>query len=72
MKPFEKKTTAAFSLDVIEHIPHKDEKLFLENITRSIEDGLFLQCTPNISASQYASKYPKESHINLKSADGLA
>jgi SAM-dependent methyltransferase len=72
VKPFEKKTMAAFSLDVIEHIPYKDEKLFLENITQSIGDGPFLLGTPNISASQYASKYSKESHINLKSAESLA
>jgi len=72
VKSFEKKTTAAFSLDVIEHIPSKDEKIFIENIIQSIGDGPFLLGTPNISANQYASKYSKESHINLKSAESLA
>jgi hypothetical protein len=72
VKPFEKKTTAAFSLDVIEHIPSQDEKIFIENIIQSIGDGPLLLGTPNISANQYASKYSKESHINLKTAESLA
>ena len=70
-EPFEEKVMAAFSLDVIEHIPHKDENIFLQNIISSIVDGPLLLGTPNITANEYASKYSKISHINLKSSESL-
>lgn len=59
---------AAFSLDVIEHIPKEKEYRYFENICGSLsEDGIFIMGTPNITANQYASKESKEGHINLKS-----
>ena len=63
---------AAFSLDVIEHIPQKSEKLFIDNIVSSLSDqGVLIVGTPNITANEYASPVSKAGHINLKSADTL-
>lgn len=70
--PFGKKVTAAFSLDVIEHIPARDEGVFIQNIVSSVDNGPLLLGTPNIAANKYASEYSKISHINLKSAESLA
>lgn len=63
---------AAYSLDVIEHIPPKQESKFMTNICRSLtKDAVLIMGTPNITASAYASKASQEGHINLKSADTL-
>jgi len=66
------KFDAAFSLDVIEHIPSNLENNYMKNIVDSLKkDGIFLIGTPNITASEYASEGSKAGHINLKSADSL-
>jgi 2-polyprenyl-3-methyl-5-hydroxy-6-metoxy-1,4-benzoquinol methylase len=63
---------AAFSLDVIEHIPQQQETLFIDNIVTSLTDqAVFIMGTPNITANEYASPASKAGHINLKSADTL-
>ncbi|NQV49892.1 MAG: methyltransferase domain-containing protein [Candidatus Marinimicrobia bacterium] len=60
--------TAAYSLDVIEHIPTEREHLYFENICKCLhEDGVFIMGTPNITANQYASAGSKEGHVNLLS-----
>jgi len=66
------KYDAAFSLDVIEHVPARFENLFLDNICAAlVPQGICIFGTPNITAHQYASPASKEGHINLKSADTL-
>ncbi|MFZ2956846.1 MAG: class I SAM-dependent methyltransferase [Candidatus Ozemobacteraceae bacterium] len=63
---------AAYSLDVIEHIPNTRETAFFENIHNSlVKTGVFILGTPNITASIYASEASREGHINLKSYDDL-
>jgi 2-polyprenyl-3-methyl-5-hydroxy-6-metoxy-1,4-benzoquinol methylase len=63
---------AAVSMDVIEHIPQKDEDEFLDAICDLlISDGVCIIGTPNITASQYASKPSMDGHINLFDADRL-
>jgi 2-polyprenyl-3-methyl-5-hydroxy-6-metoxy-1,4-benzoquinol methylase len=63
---------AAYSLDVIEHIPLEHEAAFLGNIASVLPaDGVCIVGTPNITADAYASKWSKAGHINLKSADTL-
>lgn len=63
---------AAFSLDVIEHIPPEKEDEFLDNIVRSLQEhGVLILGTPNITSNQYASAASKRGHVNLKSADAL-
>jgi cyclopropane fatty-acyl-phospholipid synthase-like methyltransferase len=61
---------AAFSLDVIEHIPPSLEDPFLKNIADSLtQDGVAVLGTPNISSQQYASEGSRLGHINLKSGE---
>ena len=63
---------AAYSLDVIEHIPGEREHYFFENICASLADnGVFIIGTPNVTASQYATDASQEGHINLKSQHDL-
>jgi 2-polyprenyl-3-methyl-5-hydroxy-6-metoxy-1,4-benzoquinol methylase len=63
---------AAYSLDVIEHIPIEREAAFLRNIAATLpEHGICIVGTPNITADPYASLWSKMGHINLKSAEAL-
>lgn len=66
------KFDAACSLDVIEHIDRKKEKDFIQNIVKSLKkNAVCIIGTPNVTASQFASKLSKEDHINLKSHEEL-
>lgn len=63
-----------YMIDVIEHIDPDNEDNFMRNILKCYttkEDAIMLVGTPNISASQYASKQSAIQHINLKSMDTL-
>lgn len=63
---------AAYSLDVIEHIPAELEQDFLRHIVQGLKpSGVLILGTPNVTASAYASPASLEGHINLKSARGL-
>jgi cyclopropane fatty-acyl-phospholipid synthase-like methyltransferase len=58
---------AAYTLDVIEHIPQKNEDAFIGNIARSLEDqGVLIVGTPSVQSQVYASEYSKQGHINCK------
>jgi len=71
-EPMSEKYQAAFSLDVIEHIPKSHEVVFIRNIVSSLDgDGVLIVGTPNITANEYASPASKEGHINLKSGESL-
>lgn len=70
--PVAGKFDAAFSLDVIEHVPAQLENTFIDNICASlVPQAVCILGTPNITADQYASPASKEGHINLKSAEAL-
>lgn len=63
---------AVASLDVIEHILPENQDLFLQTILLNLsEEGFCLVGTPNILASQYASKESREGHVCLYSAGAL-
>lgn len=63
---------AAYSLDVIEHIPAKVEKRFIANLCKALtKDGVCILGTPNLTAHAHASRESRLGHINLKSADTL-
>ena len=63
---------AAFSLDVIEHVPPDQEAVFLDHICASLErDAVLIVGTPNLCAQQYASEASRAGHINLKTAATL-
>lgn len=63
---------AAYSLDVIEHIPVEKEDQFVGNIVRSIKpDGVAIIGSPSLQSQAYASPQSKAGHINCKSGDEL-
>ena len=70
--PLPERFEAVYSLDVIEHIPPQYEDRFMENIVASsVEHGVLIIGTPNITAAQYASRNSEIGHVNLKSHDSL-
>lgn len=70
--PVPGKFDAAFSLDVIEHVPAQQENTFIDHICAALApQGVLIVGTPNITANEYASPASKAGHINLKSADTL-
>lgn len=70
--PVPGKFDAAYSLDVIEHVPESQENKFIDHICAALEpQGVLIVGTPNITANEYASPASKAGHINLKSADTL-
>ena len=63
---------AAYSLDVIEHIPPESEDRFMANICNSLRpDAVCIIGTPNVEAQKYATPASAEGHVNLKSAESL-
>jgi hypothetical protein len=59
-----------FSLDVLEHIKKKDERLFCKNIVASLADtGALIIGTPSLESQAYASPPSREGHVNCKSGD---
>jgi 2-polyprenyl-3-methyl-5-hydroxy-6-metoxy-1,4-benzoquinol methylase len=63
---------AVVSLDVVEHIMKKNERLFFETICNNLDsDGIAIVGTPNKTSSYYASKASQIGHVNLFDADML-
>lgn len=63
---------AAFSLDVIEHIPVSQEQTYLRHISLSLKSGgVFICGCPSLESQSYASPASKEGHINCKSGNEL-
>ncbi|MBN1850744.1 MAG: class I SAM-dependent methyltransferase [Deltaproteobacteria bacterium] len=63
---------AAYSLDLIEHIPKEKENKCMENICKVLDKNApCIIGTPNITSRAHASQWSKEGHINLKSAETL-
>jgi 2-polyprenyl-3-methyl-5-hydroxy-6-metoxy-1,4-benzoquinol methylase len=66
-KPYPKKVSGIYLVDVIEHIFPEEENNFIKNLTESLtSNGVLLIGTPNKTAEEYASVWSKEAHINLK------
>lgn len=66
------KFDAAVSLDVMEHIPPKLERNYMNNICLSLKpEAVCIIGTPNVTANLYACKNSSDGHINLKSRDSL-
>lgn len=62
------KFDAAYSLDVIEHIPRRLERRFLRNICRTLKRrAVCIIGTPNVTAKAYQSRPSRIGHVNLKS-----
>jgi len=63
---------AAYSLDVLEHIPRDKEEIFLKNVTDSLTPkGVLIIGMPSLQSQQYASPLSKISHVNCKDAPEL-
>lgn len=63
---------AAYSLDVFEHIPPRDENQFIGNIARSVKrSGVVIIGSPSLQSQAYASKGSKEGHVNCKDGKDL-
>ncbi len=70
--PVEGSFDAAYSMDVLEHIPEADEHRFLTNIADSLSaPGVLIVGSPSIHSQTYASKPSREGHVNCKDAAGL-
>ena len=71
--PLPQRYTAAYALDVLEHIaPGAAEASFLKNICSSLEDsGVAVIGMPSIESQGYASPASKEGHINCQSGSQL-
>ena len=66
------KFTAAYALDVLEHVAKADEDDFLEGITDSLT--AYASCIigmPSLESQPYASRASREAHINCKTEDQL-
>ncbi|MBI3251583.1 MAG: class I SAM-dependent methyltransferase [Candidatus Andersenbacteria bacterium] len=71
-KPLPKKYEAVYALDVIEHIPLKQETPFMKHVLKSLlPKGMLILGTPNLTAQPYASAPSKEGHVNCKTHDEL-
>ncbi len=63
---------AAYSLDVIEHIPAERERDFLRNAVDSLlPTGVLIIGAPSLESQQHASPLSKVGHINCKSGNQL-
>lgn len=70
--PLPHRHNAIYSLDVIEHIAARDEKLFVENLCHSLtEHGVLIIGTPSLESQAYASPQSKIGHVNCKSGNQL-
>ena len=60
---------AAYSIDVLEHIPKEKENDFVANVAASLSSsGVFLVGSPSIHSQAYASEPSKQGHVNCKDA----
>jgi len=65
--PFPGTFDGAYALDVLEHIPPKQEKTFIGNIVRSLtSEGVLIVGSPSLESQAYASIISKRGHVNCK------
>lgn len=70
--PVKPEFTAAYALDVLEHVLPADEHRFLDNLTASLTDnGVAVIGMPSLESQQYASRVSKEGHVNCQTGTGL-
>jgi len=70
--PMDEKFDAIYSMDVLEHIDAKDERIFLENMLKCLSDaGVMIIGMPSLESQLYASPGSKLGHINCKSAPDM-
>jgi 2-polyprenyl-3-methyl-5-hydroxy-6-metoxy-1,4-benzoquinol methylase len=70
--PFGGDFSAAYSLDVLEHIPIEQEQTFVGNIAASItKTGSIIIGSPSAESQPFASPLSKAGHVNCKDHPGL-
>lgn len=63
---------AAYSLDVLEHIPESKEHEFMRNVVFSLPStGVFIVGMPSLESQAYASPLSKIGHVNCKTGPEL-
>jgi 2-polyprenyl-3-methyl-5-hydroxy-6-metoxy-1,4-benzoquinol methylase len=63
---------AAYALDVLEHIPQRDEHRFIANVVASLSPtAVAIFGMPSLESQSYASPQSKAGHVNCKSGDAL-
>lgn len=63
---------AAYSLDVLEHIPAELEGRYLDHVTASLTDrGVFIAGMPSLESQAHASPASKAGHVNCKTGEAL-
>jgi 2-polyprenyl-3-methyl-5-hydroxy-6-metoxy-1,4-benzoquinol methylase len=71
--PMNHKYSAAYTLDVLEHIPQAEEGIFIENICKSLDEhGVLILGMPSLESQSYASPQSIDGHINCKSGEDLS
>jgi 2-polyprenyl-3-methyl-5-hydroxy-6-metoxy-1,4-benzoquinol methylase len=64
---------SAYCLDVLEHIPVDQEKIFLKSVTMLLEkQGLFIAGIPSIESQQFTTPENAVGHVNIKSTSEYA
>lgn len=70
--PVPGKFDGAYTLDVLEHVPRKDERAFVRSIVSSLTPkGALIVGMPSLESQAYASPGSREGHVNCKSAPEL-
>lgn len=63
---------AAYSLDVLEHIPEESEGPFLGHVCMALKkSGTFICGMPSLESQKYASQLSRDGHVNCKDEDSL-
>jgi len=71
-KELKKSFDAIYSVDVLEHISKKKEKIFMVNSIKSLDkNGIYIVGSPSTESQKYASKYSKMYHVNCKTQKEL-
>ncbi len=66
-RPMAARFDGAYALDVLEHIPAREERRFIRHIAASLTDsGALIIGTPSLQSQAYASPASKEGHVNCK------
>ncbi len=71
--PFPGPFDAAYSLDVIEHVPPEHEERFVANVVASLTaHGVLIVGAPSLASQAHASPQSRAGHVNCKEAPELA
>jgi cyclopropane fatty-acyl-phospholipid synthase-like methyltransferase len=70
--PLPETYSGIYCLDVLEHVDHKYESVFMTNLCASLSDhGVLIVGTPSLESQVYAAPHNKVGHINCKSGENL-